>query len=124
MFTFVPSPRLRGDDAFEFTAMPVASEPTPGAAGVEIVSGFPNPFTDRLTVAYRIAEASAVRLEVVDALGRLVATLADASMSAGDHTAAWQADAASGVFFVRLTATPAGGGPTRRVQRSVLHVTR
>ena len=124
VFTLTPSPKLGPGDVFEFSApRPVGTDALPDG-GVEIVSSFPNPFSDRLTVAYRLAEPAAVRLEVVDALGRRVANLADGPQAAGDHTAVWPADVASGVFFVRLTATPAGGGPARRVQQSVVRVAR
>lgn len=126
VFTLVPSPKLSSADVFEFAtdAAGVNAEEGAPARTIEIVSGYPNPFTERLTVDYRLDHPSMVRLEVIDALGRRVATLVDETRSAGDQQATWAADVASGVFFVRLTATPLHGGPTETVQRSVLRVSR
>jgi len=126
VFTLVPSPKLSSADAFEFAtdAAGVDTEDGATARSIEIVSGYPNPFTERLTVDYRIEQPSEVRLDVIDALGRRVATLVEGPQSAGDQRATWAADVASGVFFLRLTAIPLNGGPTETVQRSVLRVSR
>ncbi|MFH1566791.1 MAG: FlgD immunoglobulin-like domain containing protein, partial [Gemmatimonadota bacterium] len=59
---------------------------------------------------YDLARTGQVRLEVYDALGRLVRRLVDASQTAGQHTAQWNgtngsgADVASGVYLVALRA--------------------
>ena len=126
VFTLTPSPRLGDSDAFTFStdAVGVDAEVGPRSGAFEIVSGYPNPFTDRLTVDYHLGSPAVVRLDVVDALGRSVVRLVDASQSAGEHTASWAADVASGVYLVRLTAAPLDGGPSRSVQRSVLRIAR
>ncbi|GAB5537092.1 MAG: hypothetical protein Rubg2KO_33410 [Rubricoccaceae bacterium] len=126
VFTLVPSPKLSSADAFEFAtdAAGVDTEDGASARSIEIVSGYPNPFTERLTVDYRLEQPSEVRLDVIDALGRRVATLVEGAQSAGDQRTTWSADVASGVFFLRLTATPLNGGPSETVQRSVLRVGR
>ena len=125
VFTLVPSPRLGSDDAFVFATDAAGTPNEEGAArdGFEITS-YPNPFTDRLTIEYRLASPSGVRLDVFDTLGRRVATLDAGPRAGGDHVAAWSADVASGVFFVRLTATPTNGGPVVSVQRSAVRVAR
>jgi uncharacterized repeat protein (TIGR01451 family) len=70
----------------------------------------PNPFTHRTTVAFEIAEASAVRLAVYDVLGREVAVLVDREVEAGRHEAVFDARGlAPGVYVYRLTA----GGAVR-----------
>ncbi len=79
-----------------------------GLAGV-----FPNPARGPVTVAYRTATASPVRIDVVDAQGRTVATLVDAGVAPGDHVATWGADVAPGVYVVRMRA--ASGVSTLRV---------
>ena len=121
VFRLVPARSLGAGDVFEFSGRSVASEASPDG-GVEIVAGYPNPFSERLTVAYRLAEPSAVVVEVFDALGRRVATLADGRAGPGLHRAVWEGGAASGVYLVRLTATTDGG--VRRAHRSVVRAAR
>ena len=83
---------------------------------------YPNPFNPETTVRYDVPAPSTVRLEVFDAAGRRVAVLTDAVHAAGRHERTWRpADAASGLYFVRLTATPRdGGAPFTRVHAMVL----
>lgn len=70
----------------------------------------PNPFNPSTTIRYELPAAGDVRLTVHDVTGRLVATLADAPMAAGDHATVWDGrdsrgtDAPSGVYFARLRA--------------------
>lgn len=54
------------------------------------------------TVTFSLPEASGVNLAVYDVAGNLVTTLASGSYSAGSHVVAWNADAPSGLYFVRL----------------------
>lgn len=123
-FRLIPIRSLGSADAFEFTArVGVATEADPSVSDVEIVASYPNPFSDRLTVDYRLGAPAAVAVEVFDALGRLVATLEDGRAPAGLHRTTWDGGTASGVFVVRLTATP-DGGATYRAHRSVVRVTR
>ena len=71
---------------------------------------YPNPFNPETTVRYDLPTPSAVRLEVYDTAGRLVASLADEAHAAGRHERTWHAgEAASGLYFVRLVATPRDG---------------
>lgn len=70
----------------------------------------PNPFNPSTTLAFRLAETGRVRLGVFDVRGRLVRSLVDGSLPAGDHAVTWQGrnDAgelvSSGTYFVRLMA--------------------
>lgn len=61
-----------------------------------------SPARDAAVVRYTLAEAGPARLIAVDALGRLVAVLADGEQSAGTHHAAL-AGLAPGVYLVRLS---------------------
>ncbi|MFH1568202.1 MAG: metallophosphoesterase [Gemmatimonadota bacterium] len=78
--------------------------------GYVLRSPYPNPFNSTVQLRYDLARTGQVRLEVYDALGRLVRRLVDASQSAGQHTAQWNgtngsgADVASGVYLVSLRA--------------------
>jgi len=44
---------------------------------------FPNPVTDQATIQFELAEASRVRLELLDATGRVVEVLMDARVESG-----------------------------------------
>lgn len=91
----------------------VASEGTgvepdekPAAFALEAI--YPNPFTDRVTIPFRIDASTQVSLAVFDLLGRDVRSILDASLPAGVHAAEWDgADAAGrrvseGAYIVRL----------------------
>lgn len=70
----------------------------------------PNPFNPRTEIRFSIPERGSVQLRVFDAAGRVVATLADGTLSAGEHRVVWAgrtdsgAAVASGVYFYRLEA--------------------
>ncbi len=81
---------------------------------VALEPNYPNPFAPSTTIRYALPRASDVRLEVFDALGRRVATLADAEQAAGTHEVTWDARGlASGIYVARLTA--AGAVETQRM---------
>ncbi|MEM1042209.1 MAG: choice-of-anchor D domain-containing protein [Bacteroidota bacterium] len=68
-------------------------------------STYPNPFAGRTSVAFDLAAAADVSLDVYDATGRRVATLVRGPMPAGAHEATWEArGAASGLYVVTLRA--------------------
>ena len=79
----------------------------------------PNPSSGISTLRFRLANAGVARLNVFDAAGRRVARIADAAMSAGDHSFVWDgrasngAPAANGVYFYRLEA--GGSAITRKL---------
>ncbi len=84
-------------------------------------ANYPNPFNPTTTIQFDVPEASDVRLEVYDMMGRRVATLVNGSLNAGRYEATWNArsDAgtavASGVYLYRLQA-----GSFESVNRMVL----
>ena len=122
VFRLVPARSLGPADVFEFSGRSVDAEGGPDG-GVEIVSGYPNPFSERLTVEYRVAAPSTAAVEVFDALGRRVAVLTDGPVGAGFHRVVWSGGVASGVYIVRLTAT-SGSGRVERAYRSVVRAER
>jgi hypothetical protein len=92
------------------------------------LTGSPNPFRTDSALRYVIPEAGRVRLEVFDAGGRRVATLADGQQDAGAHESLWRPDRSrigsqalpSGVYFVRLEWVGRSGSTsmvTRRIER-------
>jgi lysophospholipase L1-like esterase len=77
----------------------------PAAPAVySIDQNFPNPFNPVTTIRFTLAFRSLVRIEVFDQLGRMVAELLKAELNAGSHAVRWNADASSGVYFVRMNA--------------------
>jgi hypothetical protein len=68
----------------------------------------PNPFNPATTIEYSITAHGRVSLRVYDPPGRLVRTLVDDDLDAGEHRAVWDGTtgeglrAASGVYFVRM----------------------
>ena len=71
---------------------------------------YPNPFNPTTTIQFDVSESSSVRMEVFDMMGRRVATLVDATYSAGRYEVQWNAtnDAgervASGIYIYRMQA--------------------
>ena len=99
-------------DDFAFaTAGDVARELPPVFAGAPVT--FPNPTAGHATVTFDLATASRVSVDVIDLLGRRVATLADGPQAAGEvRLAVPTGTLAPGAYLVRV-ATEAGIASTR-----------
>lgn len=122
VFRLVPVRSLSAADVFEFEArFDVAAEPGPGADLA--LDAFPNPAAGPLTVGYRLGAPASVTVDVFDVLGRHVGRVDEGPRAAGDHRAVWDAEAAAGVYVVRLTATPEVGAAAVRT-RAVVRVVR
>ena len=101
------------DPAARSTLVPVSlvvTTATDAEADVPVVFGLdavaPNPVAGAGRVTFRLAHASDVSLDVFDALGRRVATLAEGPHAAGTHTARLAPGTlAAGAYVLRL-ATP------------------
>jgi hypothetical protein len=90
------------DGTFEYSPV-VEVEVTPSAVALLPVA--PNPVSTSARLRYELPEATTVRLQVFDLLGRRVATLASGEKPAGRHEVSWRsAGLASGTYFVRLQA--------------------
>ena len=64
---------------------------------------YPNPFNPSATVRFDVPEISRVELQVYDVTGKLVETLLDDRMTAGQHQYTWQPqELATGTYFLRL----------------------
>jgi plastocyanin len=80
-----------------------------GLSDGRLLQAAPNPFQPETILSFRIDHAGPVRLEVFDASGRLVATLADGDFQAGQYSIPWDGrtlggtEAPSGVYFARRT---------------------
>jgi hypothetical protein len=80
------------------------------ARALALSQNVPNPFNPKTDIRFQLGHAGAVKLEVFDVQGRLIKTLADGSMSAGDHLVTWDGTdrsglkAPSGLYFYKLAA--------------------
>lgn len=84
------------------------------STGVETVDGstqpsrfaltnFPNPFNPSTEIRFELPEAGHASLVVYDLRGRVVATLIDEQLSAGEHSVRFEADRLpAGTYFSRL----------------------
>jgi len=90
----------------------------PIASGkVFVAAGAPNPFRNRLNVAFTLPQSGPVKVQIFSMDGRLVETLADGEMGAGPHSIEWNVNhrVAAGMYFYRVTAgeSTASGRITR-----------
>jgi hypothetical protein len=66
---------------------------------------YPNPFNPSTSFEFQVSSLTFVSLNVLDVLGREVATLVSGNRQPGTYTARWDATAyPSGVYFCRLRA--------------------
>jgi len=91
------------------------------AAEVSLLGAVPNPFNPRTSIRLSLPTAQEVGLVIYDLAGRRVRDLAPGLLSAGEHDVLWDGrdqtgrEAASGTYFVRMTA-----GETHAVNRLTL----
>ncbi|HEX9614200.1 MAG TPA: choice-of-anchor D domain-containing protein, partial [Bacteroidota bacterium] len=99
--------RLRGNGIVSFVEQ-IAGD----VERFELFQNYPNPFNPETTIDFHIAEASHVRLEVLDVLGRRVRILAAQDFPPGAYRMMWNGSdddnlpLSSGVYFYRLEAGP------------------
>jgi len=89
---------------------PIHTLSTDPVEALTLHGNYPNPFVGSTTIEFDLPEATDVRLEVFDLMGRTVTTLVDGLMDAGNHRTTWDGTlstgqgAASGVYILRLKA--------------------
>jgi len=68
----------------------------------------PNPFNPRTAIRYRVAESGPASLRIYGVSGRVVRTLVDGPVEAGEHSLVWDGRndggeaVASGIYYLRL----------------------
>ena len=91
-----------------FTTSTGVPGPAGRAAGLRLERATPNPSAGAISLSYVVPREGRTRLEILDASGRLVATVVDRVEGAGSHAASWGGrdtegrKAASGVYYARL----------------------
>ena len=70
-----------------------------------LLQNYPNPFNPTTRIDFRLPKQAHVKLDVFNVLGQQVATLVDGQLTAGTHSATFDASQhASGLYFYRLKA--------------------
>ena len=78
---------------------------------LKLAQNAPNPFTGETVLKFSVPSKMNVKMSVYDISGRLVKTLTDGDVTAGEHTVTWDGkdsfsrDVSPGIYFVRM-ATP------------------
>jgi hypothetical protein len=91
-----------------FAESQVVTSATPLARPTELGDPRPNPFNPTVTIPFTVARSASCRLRIYDTAGRLVTTLRDGLVGAGEHRVTWdgrdtsQRPVASGVYFVEF----------------------
>jgi photosystem II stability/assembly factor-like uncharacterized protein len=92
----------------------VAGVETPKSLPFVLNQNFPNPFNPSTTIAFTLASDDHVILNVFNVAGKLVATVMDRDLKAGDYNVAFRADGlATGVYFYKLSTSK--GEETRKM---------
>ena len=95
---------LRGLQVAGFLTVTGAA-PGTAPAGYALSQNYPNPFNPATVIPFSLARSGRVSVRVYDLLGRLVTTLQDGTLPAGEHRLTFDGrNLASGVYVCRLVA--------------------
>lgn len=73
-------------------------------AAISALSVYPNPFTNKTTIAVNLSESQDVQIDVFNVLGENVSNIAKSVLSAGDHKFELNAEnLKDGIYIVRMT---------------------
>jgi hypothetical protein len=78
---------------------------------LKLAQNSPNPFTGETVIKFSVPRQMSVKMSVYDISGRLVRTIADGDVQAGEHTLTWDGkdtfsrNVSPGIYFLRM-ATP------------------
>ena len=93
---------LSADEVAELFQVGTDAVGSPDVGRLEIAPPYPNPATDRVRSVLTIPREGDVTVDVLDALGRVVAVLHEGPLVAGRHPLVWDASAAPGVYTLRV----------------------
>jgi hypothetical protein len=72
-----------------------------------LLSAYPDPVSNSTTISFTLQQSQKVSVQIFDMNGRLIKTLADAQMQAGNHQLIWNAgseNVIAGVYLLKLQA--------------------
>ncbi len=82
---------------------PVEAAPVVSAQEFVLNQNYPNPFNPTTEIAFSISERTQINLDVYNAQGQLVETVANEELSAGNHSYTFNAEnLPSGVYYCKL----------------------
>ncbi len=104
-----------GDPAQDSVRISLTTEAPASAVGempvaFHLADNYPNPFNPRTTIRFAVVTTGLVTVDVLDLRGRLVKTLKQGTMAAGEHSLAWDGTneqgkpVAAGIYLARLRA--------------------
>ncbi|MCC6636469.1 MAG: T9SS type A sorting domain-containing protein, partial [Ignavibacteriaceae bacterium] len=73
----------------------------------ELAQNFPNPFNPETKIRFSLPESGFVTLKIYDVTGRLISTLLNEQINAGNHEVVFnssESNLPSGIYIYRLTA--------------------
>jgi hypothetical protein len=89
--------------------------------GFRVAQNYPNPFNPTTTIEFELAEAADVRATIYNALGEVVAVVAEGGFDAGVSSVRWNAsDLPAGAYVYEIRATSRRTGATYREARKAL----
>ena len=91
-------------DTIDLTMIGIAE----GISDVNDMKIFPNPFSQRMEIDFNMSRRSPVRLELIDAFGKLIRALVDEPLNMGSHRFIIDAsdfNLANGVYSIQLTSS-------------------
>jgi len=89
--------------AFRYDIEVGIGESGTASPGFSALSTSPNPAVHSAVIHYQLAEAGSTRISIYDMTGRLVTTLVEGSIPAGEHSVVWDtARASRGIYFLRM----------------------
>lgn len=75
---------------------------TPNTSGSSLITNYPNPFQQKTTISFT-TNGGHTLIQVIDAMGRVVKTLADKDYAAGNYTVVFDSSGLpNGVYYARL----------------------
>jgi len=78
-------------------------ERIPAPAAIELYTAYPNPFNASTNINFSLPQASDVKIDIYDMLGRRVSSIVNEYMFAGYHAVVWRPDKlGSGMYFYKL----------------------
>ncbi len=100
-YTFRSGGSVDGESHFKLVAVKTGSEYYVEDFG--LMTAYPNPFNQRLSISFNLPVAQEIRLSIFDLQGRVVADLGHGSHTAGLQRMTWNAEGSgSGLYFIRL----------------------
>jgi hypothetical protein len=103
-FPYVQAP-WRGftGNSYVGPTFPASPSPLRIAAPVGTIAAYPNPFTEQINVRYRLTIPAEVTIQILDATGRLIATVNEGTREAGEFTTSYNGSSlVPGNYFARL----------------------